>query len=189
MGVDEPLWGRLTTGMLHAEEAPLHVDALIHPRVESELAFLLGRDVHGPTATTATVLAATEGIFPALEVLDSRYRNFRFTLADVVADNASAAWMVFGGRVPSPSAFDAQVEGMVLRCDGEVVDTAAGAAVSGHPVAAVTWLARLAGRVPAGAIVLIRRTDGARATTRWHRRERRVHSLRQRERSLRSGKR
>jgi len=154
MGVAAPLWGRLTAGLLHAEEEPLDVDALIHPRVESEIAFLLGRDVDGATATTATVLAATEGLFPALEILDSRYDDFRFTLADVVADNASAAGVICGGRLLSPSAVDCQLEGMVLRRDGEVVDTAAGAAVSGHPAAAVAWLAREAGGLPAGSIVL-----------------------------------
>ncbi len=154
MGVASPLWGRLSAGLLHPEEEPLDLGALIHPRVESEIAFLLGRDVDGPTATTASVLAATEGVFPALEILDSRYDDFRFTLADVVADNASAAGVVCGGRLLAPAAVDVQLEGMVLRSDGEVVDTAAGAAVSGHPAAAVAWLAREAGGLPAGAIVL-----------------------------------
>lgn len=154
MGVGAPLWGRLTAGLLHAEEEPLDVGRLIHPRVESEIAFLLGRDVDGPSATAASVLGATEGIFPALEILDSRYDDFRFTLADVVADNASAAGVVCGGRLLAPSEIDVQLEGMVLRRDGQVVDTAAGAAVSGHPAAAVAWLAREAGGLPAGAIVL-----------------------------------
>lgn len=154
MGVAAPLWGRLAAGMLHPEEEPLDVGALIHPRVESEIAFLIGRDVDGPTATTASVLAATEGVFPALEILDSRYDDFRFTLADVIADNASAAGVVCGGRLLAPGAVDVQLEGMVLRRGGEVVDTAAGAAVSGHPAAAVAWLAREVGGLPAGAIVL-----------------------------------
>lgn len=154
MGVAAPLWGRLSAAMLHAEEEPLNVGALIHPRVEPEIAFLLGRDINGPTATVANVLAATEGLFPGLEVLDSRYDDFRFTLADVVADNASAAGVVCGGRLVAPGATDCQLEGMVLRRNGEVVDTAAGAAVGGHPAAAVAWLAREAGGLPAGAIVL-----------------------------------
>lgn len=154
MGVEAPLWGRLRAGLLRAEEEPLDVGALIHPRVEPEIAFLLARDVDGATATTATVLAATEGLFPALEVLDSRYEDFRFTLPDVIADNASAAGVLCGGRLVAPDALDCQLEGMVLRRDGEVVETAAGAAVSGHPAAAVAWLAREAGGLPAGALVL-----------------------------------
>lgn len=154
MGVKDPLWGRLRVGLLHDEEVPLDVGALIHPRVEPEIAFLLGDEVDGVTATTASVLAATRGVFPALEILDSRYRDFQFALPDVIADNASAAGVVCGGRLLGVGAVDMQLEGMVLRRDGEVVDTAAGAAVSGHPAAAVAWLARQVGLLPAGAIVI-----------------------------------
>lgn len=154
MGVAEPLWGRLTAAMLHAEEQPLDLGALIHPRVEPELGFLLARDLDERTASVAGVLAATESVFPALEVLDSRYEGFRFTLPDVIADNASSARFVVGGRALPPSAFDMQLEGVVLRRDGEVVETAAGAAVAGHPAAAVAWLAGVAGGIPAGSIVL-----------------------------------
>lgn len=154
MGVEAPLWGRLAAGYVRAEEDPLDIGTLIHPRAEPEIAFLLKHDVDGATATVASVLAATEGLFPALELLDSRYDDFKFTLPDVIADNASACGMVLGGRLLPPSALDPQLEGMVLRVNGEVVHTAAGAAVSGHPAAAVAWLAREAGHLPAGSIIL-----------------------------------
>lgn len=94
MGVAEPLCGLLTDGMLHDEDVPLDCATLIHPRAEPEMAFVLDRDVYAGTATVASVLAATAGVFPALEVLDSRYDDFRFTLPDVVADNGSAALIV-----------------------------------------------------------------------------------------------
>lgn len=154
MGVADPLWGRLTAGMLLAEDEPLDLGTLIHPRAEPELAFLIGRDVDGPTATTASVLVATDAVFPALEILDSRFKNFKFTLPDVIADNGSAARVVVGGRALDPASCDWQLEGMVLRHNGEVISTAAGAAVSGHPAAAVAWLARRVGRLPAGALIL-----------------------------------
>jgi 2-keto-4-pentenoate hydratase len=154
MGVDAPLWAPLFASGIHDEEEPLDVGSLIHPRAEPEIAFLLGRDLDGTTATTASALAATDGVFPALEILDSRYVDFKFTLPDVIADCASAAKFVCGGRLLAPSALDVQLEGMVLRHCGEVVHTAAGAAVSGHPAAAVAWLAREAGGLPAGSIVL-----------------------------------
>lgn len=154
MGVAEPLWGQLSAGMLHDEDAPLELGLLIHPRVEPEIAFLLGADVDGPTANVASVLASTRGFLPAIEALDSRFEGFSFVLPDVIADNASAAQLVLGGRLLAPEALDPQTEGMVLRRDGEVVDTAAGAAVSGHPALAVAWLARAIGRLPAGAVVL-----------------------------------
>lgn len=154
MGVSEPLWGHLTTGLLHFEEEPLDLGRFIHPRVEPEIAFVMADEVDGATANVASVQRAIAGIVPALEVLDSRFQDFKFTLPDVVADNASAAAVVLGGRQLPVSAFDMQLEGVVLRRNGEVVDTAAGAAVAGHPAAAVAWLARRVGRLPAGAVVL-----------------------------------
>src|SRR4029450_8711506 len=90
MSIDEPLYGFVTSGMLAPYGEPVDLSSLIHPRVEPEIAFLLGRDVAAP-ATVTGVLAATEAVFAAVDVLDSRYENFRFTLPDVIADNASAA--------------------------------------------------------------------------------------------------
>jgi 2-oxo-3-hexenedioate decarboxylase len=105
------------------------------------------------------VLAATKAVFPALELIDSRYADFSFKLPDVIADNASAASVVVGSKaVPPDQAGDLRLTGCVLRVDGEVVHTAAGAAVLGHPAAAVAWavnrLARRGQSVPAGSIVL-----------------------------------
>jgi 2-oxo-3-hexenedioate decarboxylase len=154
MGVSEPLWGRLTESMLMAEMEPLDTATLIHPRVEPEIAFLLGRDLEAVGASVPSVIAATEVVLPALEVLDSRYEDFRFTLPDVIADNASAARIILGGRCLPPDRLDLQLEGMVLRRNGEVTHTAAGAAIGGHPAEMVAWLARQAGGIPAGSVVL-----------------------------------
>jgi 2-oxo-3-hexenedioate decarboxylase len=89
-----------------------------------------------------SVLAATEAVFAAVDVLDSRYENFRFTLPDVVADNASAGMFLMGPQALPPAALgDLGLLGCVLRVNGEVVATAAGAAVMGHPAASVAWLA------------------------------------------------
>lgn len=153
MGVSDPLWARLGASMLHAEEEPLRVDELIHPRAEPELVFLIGEDLQGPGVSVADALAATRGVLPGIEVLDSRYENFKFTLPDVVADNASAARVLVGGRMLPPDRLDLCLEGMVLRASGDVVATAAGAAVSGHPAAAVAWLANSCGLVEAGSLV------------------------------------
>ena len=140
MNVDAPLHGLVTSGMLHPYGEPVDVSSLIHPRVEPEIAFLLGREVEAP-ATVTSVLAATEAVFCAIDVLDSRYENFRFTLPDVVADNASAGLFLMGPRALTPAeAGDLALLGCALRVDGEVVATAAGAAVMGHPAASVAWL-------------------------------------------------
>lgn len=147
MGVSEPLYGMVTSGMITTYGEPVDRAALIHPRAEPEIAFLLARDVTAP-ATVTSVLAATEVVFAAIDILDSRYDNFRFTLPDVIADNASAGRIVLGPYPRKPSEVtDLRLVGCVLRAGGDVVATAAGAAVAGHPAASVAWLAnRLAER-------------------------------------------
>jgi 2-oxo-3-hexenedioate decarboxylase len=141
MGLDAPLYGRVTSGMLSTYGEPVRLDRFIHPRVECEIAFLLARDVEGP-ATITSVLAATDVVFGAVDVLDSRYESFRFTLSDVVADNASAGAFYLGPVARRPAELeDLRLLGAVVRVDGEVAMTAAGAAVMGHPAASVAWLA------------------------------------------------
>src|SRR5919112_802657 len=141
MGLDAPLYGRVTSGMISTHGDPVRLDRFIHPRVESEIAFLLARDIEAP-ATVASVLAATDVVFGAVDVLDSRYQSFQFTLADVVADNASAGAFYLGPVARRPDELaDLRLIGAVVRVDGEVAMTAAGAAVMGHPAASVAYLA------------------------------------------------
>jgi 2-oxo-3-hexenedioate decarboxylase len=141
MWLDAPLYGRVTSGMISTYGDPVRFDRFIHPRVESEIAFLLARDVE-PPATVTSVLAATDVVFGAVDVLDSRYESFQFTLTDVVADNASAGAFYLGPVARRPDDLvDLRLLGCVVRVDGDVVMTAAGAAVMGHPAASVAWLA------------------------------------------------
>jgi 2-keto-4-pentenoate hydratase len=135
-----------TFGFLRAEDAldvgsPLDTEELIAPRVEPEVVFILGTDLAGPHVTAASVLAACSGVAVGLEILDSRFRDYRFTIADVVADNTSAGRYVVGAPV-DPRGIDLRLVGVVLEHNGEVVATASGAASLGHPAAAVAWLAR-----------------------------------------------
>jgi 2-oxo-3-hexenedioate decarboxylase len=158
MGVHDPLYGWITDAMAIPLGQPVDVANLIQPRVEPEIAFLLARDLEG-TVTLSDVLAATEAVFAAVDVLDSRYEDYRFRLADVVADNASAARFIIGGQARRPDELeDLRLVGCVLRDRGALVATAAGAAALGHPAASVAWLAnRLAARglgLPAGSLVL-----------------------------------
>jgi 2-oxo-3-hexenedioate decarboxylase len=158
MQVDEPLYGRLTSDMVLPTGTSVDLGAFIQPRAEPEIAFLLGAEIDAP-ATIASVLAATDLVFGALELIDSRYEAFRFRHPDVVADNASSAGVVVGSvAVPPERAGDLRLIGCVLRDGGEVVATAAGAAVLGHPAQSVAWLidqlAARGERLPAGSIVL-----------------------------------
>jgi 2-keto-4-pentenoate hydratase len=141
VGVREPIRGFLSASHLLELGEPLPTAELIQPRVEPEIAFVMARDLSGPHVTAAQVLAATAGVAPAIEVLDSRFHDYRFTMPDVVADNASAARFVLGAPVPA-TGIDLRLVGVVLEHRGEVVATASGAAVLGHPAAAVAWLVR-----------------------------------------------
>lgn len=140
MGVDSPLYGRVTSSMLTTYGDPIRFDRFIHPRVESEIAFLLKDDIPAP-ATVTSVLAATDLIYGAVDVLDSRYQGFKFTLTDVIADNASAGAFYLGPIARRPEELELHLLGCIVRVDGEVTMTAAGAAVMGHPAASVAWLA------------------------------------------------
>jgi 2-oxo-3-hexenedioate decarboxylase len=158
MGVSEPLYGWLTSEMLLVSGEPADLDRFIHPRVEPEIAFLLDRELSAP-ASLVSVLAATAGVCAALELIDSRYAGFDFRLADVIADNSSAAGVVLGPVLrPIEALEDLRLLGCVLWRNGAVVDTASGSAVFGHPAAAVAWLVNELGAVgrtlPAGSIVL-----------------------------------
>lgn len=140
VGVHTPIHGFLVDRMMHPALEPISLEGLIHPRGEPEFAFLLGADLEGDVSP-ADVLAATETILPAVEILDSRYRDFRFTLPDVLADNTSAALVVLGTDGLPPGALDLPTEEVVFSVNGEVHATVTGAAVLGDPAAAVAWLA------------------------------------------------
>jgi 2-keto-4-pentenoate hydratase len=144
LGIHQPLYGWLTTGMLMSPAQPVPVDELIHPRAEPEIAFLIGGALE-PPATTASVLAATEAVLAAVEIMDSRYAS-RFRFADSVADNAGAARVVLGSHARRPTDLaDLKLIGCVFRSRGEVAGTAAAGAAMGHPAAAVAWLVNVLG--------------------------------------------
>ena len=141
VGVHEPIRGYLSAGHALDLGEPLAVDAHIQPRAEPEIALIMRRDLDDPSATAADVLAATEFAAVGIEILDSRYENYRFTMPDVVADNASAGRFVVGSPV-TVTGIDLRLVGVVLEHNGEVVGTASGAAALGHPASAVAWLVR-----------------------------------------------
>ena len=163
MGVSEALYGWFTDRHRLDPGQPLDSGRLIQPRAEPEIAFITSRDLEGPVGLH-DVLAATEAVALALDILDSRFAGYSFTLADVVADNCSAGAFLVGNPVPLGS-FDLALVGCVFEKNGELVGTAAGAAVLGHPAAAVAWFVRkLAERgegLPAGSLVLPGALTGA----------------------------
>lgn len=158
MGVEVPVFGVLFDYMRVAAGGDIRAAELIHPKVEAEIAFVLKQPLRGPGCTAAAVLAATDFVAPAAEIIDSRYENFRFDLTSVVADNTSASRFVVGAEARAVGSLDLAAAGIEMRKNGEVVATATGAAVLGHPAEAVAELANhLAARgeeIPAGACIM-----------------------------------
>lgn len=140
MGVDSPNYGWLTDAML-VHDRVVRLDGLIHPKVEPEIAFLLGEDLEGGT-TAADVLRATVAVMPCLEVVDSRFVGFEFLALDNIADDSSAGKVVLGDAAVGVGEIDLSMCGVVLSVDGVVTHTAAGAAALDDPAEAVAWMAR-----------------------------------------------
>jgi 2-oxo-3-hexenedioate decarboxylase len=137
MDVHHPNYGWLTSAMV-VHDGIVDRDRLIHPKVEPEIAFLLGDDLD-PPVTLFDVLEATAAVIPCLEVVDSRYVGFRFGPLDNIADNSSAGAFTLGSPTPARS-IALPLVGVVVESDGHLYDTAAGAAALDHPAAAVAWM-------------------------------------------------
>ena len=156
LGVSEPDFGQLLGSMAAYET--IAVSAMLQPRAEGEVAFLLERDLEGPGITNADVIYATHSVLPCFEIVDSRIRDWRIRLQDTVADNASGGMFVLGDRAVDLKGLDLSTCGMVLEKNGEIACTGVGAAALGSPVNCVTWLANALGRygivLRAGEIIL-----------------------------------
>ncbi|MFG3576195.1 2-keto-4-pentenoate hydratase [Micromonospora chersina] len=143
VGVDEVIWGRLTDVMRVPDGGTVDVADFIHPRVEPEVAFLLDR-LPEPGEPVGSFTRAVRAVAPAIELIDSRYANFTFSLPDVVADNTSAAAFVVGPWSPVPDGLDNL--GVLLEIDGRVAQVGSTAAILGDPRRALDEGIRLAGR-------------------------------------------
>lgn len=142
MGVDDLIWGWLTDAMMLVDGGSVAASRFIHPRIEPELAVRLKAPLVGEV-TALEAWAAVEAVAPALEIIDSRYRDFRFSLPDVVADNASSSAFVVGGW-QAPGA-DIGNLGMVMSINGAPAQFGSTAAILGQPQRSLVAAARLAG--------------------------------------------
>ena len=140
-GVNEPDFGHLFEDMMLRDGTECPVSTLMLPRVEPEIAFVLSRELRGPGITRDEVINATEYVTPALEIIDTRLRDWKITLADTIADNASSARVVLSSQMTLPKAHDLAAIAMTLEKNGVKVEEGVGAAVLGHPAEPVAWLA------------------------------------------------
>lgn len=155
VGVDEVAWGRLTDTMLIEEGSAISLARFVHPRVEPEIAFLMKAPLSGKV-TGAAALSAVEAIAPAMEIIDSRYENFKFSLTDVIADNTSSSGLVIGSWNDPKQ--DISNLGVILELNGEIVEVGSTAAILGHPLRSLVTAARLVAeageQIEAGDIVM-----------------------------------
>lgn len=157
-GVDQPDYGHLLDTMFLPPGEGAAMSRFLQVRAEPEIAFVLGRDLQGPGVTLADALRAVDFAVAALELIDSRVRDWQITLVDTIADNASSAAVVLGSRPIRMGQIDLRLAGCNLYRNGSLVATGAGGAVLGDPVTALVWLANSLGRLgvtlEAGEVVL-----------------------------------
>jgi 2-keto-4-pentenoate hydratase len=150
LGIDRPDYGPILRSMLRSGDATLRIDELIQPKVEAEIAFLLRAPLRGPGVEAEDVLAATEGVMAAIEVIDSRIVDWRIRLADTIADMASSAVVVVSGRPVPVEGLRMEEINVVMHDDDEAVSSGLAAAVLGHPARAAAWLANTLGELGVG---------------------------------------
>jgi 2-oxo-hept-3-ene-1,7-dioate hydratase len=145
--ITEPDYGTLLDDMFFDQGGDIPMARFIAPRVEVELAFVLGKRLQGPQVSIFDVLAATDYVVPAIEIIDARIEQFdRHTRAmrkvfDTIADNAANAGIVTGGRPVRPDAVDLRWVGALLYKNGVIEESGLAAAVLNHPATGVAWLA------------------------------------------------
>jgi 2-keto-4-pentenoate hydratase len=158
MDVDQPDFGHLLDDMFHLENQPIPTGDFLQPRIEPEVAFVLHRGLRGPGVTVAEAAAAVGFVLPALEIIDSRIRDWQIGILDTIADNASSGGVVLGSNPTRLGAVDLRLSGCTLRRNGELVGTGAGGAVLGSPLNSLVWLANTLGArgvaLEAGQVVL-----------------------------------
>lgn len=141
LGVDQPDFGPIFSSDVYADGAILQSARFIAPRIEAEIGVILNRDLKGPHCTVADVRAATAGLVAALEIVDSRIRDWKIKLADTVADLASSGAIALSARLVPIENFDPRTIGMVFSKNSQMLATGAGAAAMGDPLSTVAWLA------------------------------------------------
>ncbi len=144
MGVSEIIWGRLTDAMRLEEGGQMSHARYTHPRVEPEIAYIIGKPLAG-NVTLAEALAAVEAVAPAMEIIDSRYQNFKFALADVIADNSSSSGFYLGSW--AKPATDVSNLGILMELNGRPVQIGSTAAILGNPLRSLVSAARLVAAV------------------------------------------
>lgn len=163
MNIAEPNYGVLTKDhLLNQQEGALDgyipFEELIHPLVEPEIAILINQEISGSGHTRHTIQSHVEAVMPALEIVDTRYKEYKFSLVDNISDNSSGARVVLGAPKKLSQVDDLRLSGVLLWSEGHALDTGIGANSMGDPLASIAWLANFLAQqelsIPAGSIIM-----------------------------------
>ncbi|MGJ3508203.1 2-keto-4-pentenoate hydratase [Enemella sp. A6] len=158
IGVSQPDFGHLLDDFFHLEHLPIPFTRYIQPKVEPEIAFVLGKPLTGPGVTVAEAVAAIDYVLPALEIVDSRIVDWKISIYDTIADNASSGGVVLGSTPRKLTDLDLRMMGCVMHRNGQQAGTGLGGAVLGSPITSLVWLANTLGprgvTLEAGHVVL-----------------------------------
>ena len=158
LGVDQPDYGHLLDDFFYLEHMPIPMTRFVQARVEPEVAFVLKKPLRGPGVTVHEALRAVDFVLPALEIVDSRIKDWQIGLFDTIADNASSGAVVLGSTPTDVGAVDLRLAGATFHRNARLVGTGVGGAVLGSPVNSLVWLANTLGArgitLEAGHVVL-----------------------------------
>jgi 2-keto-4-pentenoate hydratase len=146
LGVNQPDYGMLFDDMAIPDGWEVPADRLIQPKVEAEIALVLGRDLDDPRLTVADVIRAIDFALPAIEIVDSRIADWKIGILDTIADNASSGMYVLGAQPKKLVGLDLRLAGMTMELNGAPVSVGVGAACLGDPLSATLWLAQTMAR-------------------------------------------
>jgi len=145
LGVDQPDFGHLMDDMFHLERTPIDAGDYLQPKVEPEIAFVMGKELTGPGVNVAEAMRAVDFVLPSLELIDSRVKDWKITIVDTIADNASSAGVILGSKPTPLRKVDLTSVACDMIIDSQVVATGVGSAVLGSPITALVWLANTLG--------------------------------------------
>lgn len=145
LGVDQPDFGHLLDDFFFLEHMPIPMDRWLQARIEPEVAFVLGKPLKGPGVTVAEAIQAVDFVLPALEIVDSRIKDWKIGIIDTISDNASSGGVILGGSPTRLTDVDLRLVGCTLLKNGQIVGTGANGAVLGNPINSLVWLANTVG--------------------------------------------
>ncbi len=145
-GAVGPDVGHLLTDMFHPENYPISIDRYISPRIQPEVAFVLGRQLAGPGVTAAQAIRAVDFVVPAFEIVDSRFKPWDLTIVDTIADNSAAGGVILGGKPSLLREVELDRSAVELSLNGDPAASGLGGAVLGSPLNALVWLANTLGK-------------------------------------------